>query len=198
MTLLLIFLSFYLFFSLSHSPLLIFFLFPTDHFEEGNKTAKQPEETQTSLENIFLAAELLKCHQSHPSLCHSTTKIAAGSTITGSGSTSGSSSTSGQATTSTSNIVTSNSSNNSISNVTNSGAMVRKLAGSNVPSGSSPAQVGVSSLVKITQIRMLKTFVWDVVVVFVVLDFVVSGSLTSHYRKPVLQVNKQLSKSIVC
>lgn len=76
--------------------------------------------------------------------------------------------------------------------------MVRKLAGSNVPSGSSPAQVGVSSLVKITQIRMLKTFVWDVVVVFVVLDFVASGSLTSHYRKPVLQVNKQLSKSIVC
>ncbi|XP_037790979.1 uncharacterized protein LOC119586338 isoform X1 [Penaeus monodon] len=109
--------------------------------QEGNKTAKQPEETQTSLENIFLAAELLKCHQSHPSLCHSTTKIAAGSTITGSGSTSGSSSTSGQATTSTSNIVTSNSSNNSISNVTNSGAMVRKLAGSNVPSGSSPAQL---------------------------------------------------------
>ncbi|XP_047489478.1 secreted protein C-like isoform X3 [Penaeus chinensis] len=68
-------------------------------------------------------------------------QIAAGSTITGSGSTSGSSSTSGQATTSTSNIVTSNSSSNSISNVTNSGALVRKLAGSNVPSGSSPAQL---------------------------------------------------------
>nr|XP_027222911.1 P17/29C-like protein DDB_G0287399 [Penaeus vannamei] len=67
-------------------------------------------------------------------------QIAAGSTITSSGSTSGSSSTSGQATTSASNIVTSNSSNNSISNVTNSGAMVRKLAGSNLPSGSSPAQ----------------------------------------------------------
>ncbi|XP_069990040.1 probable GH family 25 lysozyme 3 isoform X1 [Penaeus vannamei] len=68
-------------------------------------------------------------------------QIAAGSTITSSGSTSGSSSTSGQATTSASNIVTSNSSNNSISNVTNSGAMVRKLAGSNLPSGSSPAQL---------------------------------------------------------